>query len=225
MGKLSGIPPHLGDKSRPPDWKEALFKVGEKPLEPARTLQCMRRCTQSRSVPALALSSRLPKLQDLPRFEFPFLGILKVRVWIGGHTFWAGPACPGPTEISAPSVCTPPRQSWMVLASEHQRCWASGRRGVACVVEPSVPFLCPEQGSFRPALPGVGFGAAKTLALHGLQQTPGQLRPSSCLSLVYTCLGRGCLPVAAWERACGFQELEICKCVIGAAELQGPPLM
>lgn len=62
MGKLSGIPPYLGDKSRPPDWKEALFKVGEKPLEPARTLQCTRRYTQSPSVPALALSSCLPKL-------------------------------------------------------------------------------------------------------------------------------------------------------------------
>lgn len=50
---------------------------------------------------------------------------------------------------------------------------------MARVVETSVPFLHPEQGSFSPALPGVGFGAAKTLALHGLQQTPGQLSPSS----------------------------------------------
>lgn len=61
----------------------------------------------------------------------------------------------------------------MVLASESQRCWASGRRGVARVVETSVPFLRPEQGSFSPALPGVGFGAAKTLTLAWPATDPG----------------------------------------------------
>lgn len=126
MGKLSGIPPHLGDKSRPPDWKEALLKVGEKPLEPARTLQCMRRCTQSPSVPALALSSRLPKLQELPRFEFPFLGILRVRVWIGGHTLWAGPAYPGPSEISGLPQSVP-------LHVCHGWCWPQSIRDAGLV--------------------------------------------------------------------------------------------
>lgn len=120
-GKVVRDPSPLRRQVETPRLERSPFQSGGKPLAPARTLQCTRRYTQSPSVPALALSSRLPKLQELPRFDFPFLGILRVRVWIGGHTLWAGPAYPGATEISGLPQSAP-------LHVCHGWCWPQSGR-------------------------------------------------------------------------------------------------